>query len=109
MLCFCTRVAWVCLVCLRLYKEESSSPVSSITERRDMGLYEVPLSMSLLDFGMGTMLVPYAWYYVGIKSSFNMLVRNANARGPMCFRCQIFNLSGFSELLFLLCFISSWT
>ena len=26
----------------------------AITERRDMGLYEVPLSMSLLDFGMGT-------------------------------------------------------
>ena len=27
----------------------------AITERRDMGLYEVPLSMSLLGFGMGTM------------------------------------------------------
>ena len=26
-----------------------------ITERRDMGLYEVPLSMYLLGFGMGTM------------------------------------------------------
>ena len=25
---FCTRVAWVCLVCLRLCKEEGSSPVS---------------------------------------------------------------------------------
>ena len=50
---------WVCLVCLRLCKEEGSSPVSAITERRDMGLYEVPLSMSLLGFGMGTMLANF--------------------------------------------------
>ena len=53
---FCTRVAWVCLL---LCKEEGSSPVSAITERRDMGLYEVPLSMSLLGFGMGTMLANF--------------------------------------------------
>ena len=31
----------MCLVCLLLCKKESSSPVSAITERRDMGLYEV--------------------------------------------------------------------
>ena len=36
-------------------------------------------------------------------------VRNASPRGPMCFRCLIFNLSGPCELLFLLCFIASWT
>ena len=42
--------------------------VFAITERRDMGLYEVPLSMSLLGFEMGTL--PYVWYYVGVKSSF---------------------------------------
>ena len=53
---FCTRVAWVCLVCLLLCKEEGSSPVSAITDRRDMGLYEVPLSVSLLGFRIGTML-----------------------------------------------------
>ena len=56
---FCTRVAWVCLVCLLLCKEEGSSPVSAITERRDMGLYEVPLSVSLLGFGIRTMLVNF--------------------------------------------------
>ena len=56
---FCTRVAWVCLVCLLLGKEEGSSPVSAMTERRDMGLYEVPLSVSLLGFGMGTMLANF--------------------------------------------------
>ena len=49
----CTRVAWVCFVCLLL---EVSYSVSAITERRDMGLYEVPLSVSLLCFGIGTML-----------------------------------------------------
>ena len=55
MLCF-VPVVRGCVVCLRLCKEEGSSPVSAITERRDMGLYEVLLSMSLLGFGMGTML-----------------------------------------------------
>ena len=30
-------------------------------------------------------------------------------RTPMCFRCLIFSLSGPCELLFLLCFIVSWT
>ena len=44
-------VAWVCLVCLLLCKEDGSYPVSAIIERRDMGLYEVPLSTSLLGFG----------------------------------------------------------
>ena len=61
------------LVC----KEEGSFPVSSITERRDMGLYEVPLSMCLLGFGMGSMLANFhlMWYYVGVKSSFQQLAR----------------------------------
>ena len=57
------------------------SSVFAITERRDMGLYEVPLSVSLLGFGIG----------------------------PMCLRCLTFNSSGPCELLFLLCFIASWT
>ena len=35
------------LVCLLLCKEEGSSPVSAITERRYMGLYEVLLAVSL--------------------------------------------------------------
>ena len=33
-----------------------------------MGLYEVPLSMSLLGLRWGLLL--YVWYYVGVKSSF---------------------------------------
>ena len=56
---FCTRVALVSLVYLLLCKEDGSSPVSTITERSVMGLYEVPLSVSLLGFGMGTMLANF--------------------------------------------------
>ena len=108
---FCTHVASVCLVCLLLCREEGSSPVFAITERRDMGLYEVPLSVSLLGFGIGTMLANF--HVRGImfllRAVLNILVRNASPRGPMCFRCLIFNLSGPCELLFLLCCIASWT
>ena len=35
------------------------SSVFAIPEMRDMDLYEVPLSMSLLGFGMGTMLASF--------------------------------------------------
>ena len=35
------------------------SSVYTITERRDMGLYEVPLFVSLLGFGIGTMLANF--------------------------------------------------
>ena len=53
--------------------------------------------------------LPCVRYYVGVKAVLNILVRNASPRGPMCFRCLIFNLSGPCELLFLLCFIASLT
>ena len=76
-----------------------------------MGLYEVPMSMSLLGFAMGAMLanVHMCGIMLVLRAVFNMLVRNASPRGPMCFRCLMFNLSGPCELLFLLCFIASWT
>ena len=44
-----------------------------------------------------------------LRAVFNMLVRNASPRGPMCFRCLMFNFSGPCELLFLLCFIAPCT
>ena len=76
-----------------------------------MGLYEVALSMSLFGFGMGTMLANFhmCGIMLVLRAVFNMLVSNASPRGPMCFRCLMFNLSGPCELLFLLCFIASWT
>ena len=43
------------------------------------------------------------------RAVLNMLVRNANPRRLMCFSCRMFRLSGPCELLFLLCFIASWT
>ena len=60
MLCFVPVLhGCVWYVCCYVRKLEGSSPVSAITERRDMGLYGVPLSMSLFGFGMGTMLVNF--------------------------------------------------
>ena len=69
---FCNRVAWVCLVCLLLCKEEGSSPVS------------LPLSMSLLGLGMGIMLANFhmCGIMLVLRAVFNMLVRNAIPRGP---------------------------
>ena len=71
----------------------------------------MPLFMSLLGFGMGTMLANF--HMCGIMlvliTVFNMLVRNASPGGPMCFRCLMFMFSGPCELLFLLCCIASWT
>ena len=43
-----------------------------------------------------------------LRAVFNILVRNASPRGPMCLRCLMLSLSGHCELLFLLCFIASW-
>ena len=81
----------VCLVCLLLCKEEGSSPVSAITGKRDMGMCEVPLSTSLLDFGMGIMLANFhmSGIMLVLRAVFNMLVRNASPRGPMCIRYLI--------------------
>ena len=76
-----------------------------------MGLYDVPLSMSLLGLGMWTMLANFhmCGIMLVLRAVFNMLVSNASPRGPLCFRCLMFSLSGHCELLFLLCFIVSWT
>ena len=65
-----------------------------------MGLYEVPLSMPLLGFGMWTMLANF--HMCGImlllRAVFNMFVRNASPRWPMFLRCLVFRLSGHCEL-----------
>ena len=51
-----------------------------------MDLYGMPLSMSLLGFGMGTMLANFhmCGIMLVLRSDLNMLVRNASPRGPMC-------------------------
>ena len=52
-----------------------------------MGLNEVTLSMSLLGFGMGTMLANFhmCGIVLVLRAVFNILVRNTSPRGPMCF------------------------
>ena len=81
--------------------------MSAITEKRDMGLYQVSLSISLLGFGMGDYVSHF--HMCGImlllRVVLNILVRNASPRGHMCFRCLVLSLSGPCKLLFLLCFI----
>ena len=58
MLCFVPYMLHGCvLVCLLLCRLFSS--VFVITERKDMDLYEVPLSVSSLGFGIGPMLANF--------------------------------------------------
>ena len=85
MLCFVPVLRVFLLLCFLLCKKEGSSPVSVITERRCMDLYEVPLSMSLLGFGIGIMLANFhiCGIMLVLRAVFNMLVRNASPRGPM--------------------------
>ena len=76
-----------------------------------MGLYKVPLSMSLLGFGMGTMLANF--HMCGIMLLLRAILNHARVKyepeGHMCFRFMICSLSGPCELIFLLGFIASWT
>ena len=50
-----------------------------------MGLYDLPLSMSLLGFGMGTMLANFhmCGIMLVLRAVLNILVRNASPRGPI--------------------------
>ena len=75
--CVFTRVVWVCLL---LCKEEGSSPVSCKYLWEGYGLYEVPLSVYLLGFGMGTMLANFhmCGIMLVLRAVYNMLVRNAS-------------------------------
>ena len=66
---FCTRVAWVCLVCLLLYKEEGYSPVHLQLLRRGIYGAIVYVFVGFCD-GDYVNQLPYVWYYVVVKSSF---------------------------------------
>ena len=69
-------------------------------------MYEVPLSMYIFGFGLGTMLanLHMCGIMLALRAVINMFVRNTSQRGPMCFRCLMFSLSGPCELLFYTCF-----
>ena len=62
------------------------SSVFAITERRDMSLYEVTVSMYLPSYVIGTMLTNFQMYGIMLllRAVLNILVRNSSPRGPMC-------------------------
>ena len=112
MLCSAVLEKWLHLkpccveMCRMLFVMYGSSVFSSgfaITERSEMGLYDVHMFMSLFGFGIGMMFATFHVY--GMMLLFGdvlyMLVRYASPSGPMCLRCLMLTLSGPLELLFL--------
>ena len=87
------------LQCLCNYREEGYRPVCGALVCVIVGFWDRDCVSQL----------PCLRYYGVVKNSLSIFVRNASPRGPMYFRCLIFCLSGPCELLFLLCFIASWT
>ena len=65
-----------------------------------MGLYDVPMFMSLFGFGIGMM---FASFHGCCCLVMCCLMRYASPSGPMCLRCLMLTLSGPVELLF--CFV----
>ena len=109
---FCTRVAWACLVCLLLCREEGFSPVSLRLLRGGIwACIRFPCLYLFWGFWNRDYVsqLPCVRYYVLVRSSLNILVSNASPRGYMCFRWLIFTLSGPCALLFFICFFASWT
>ena len=51
-------------------------------------MYEMPLCMSLLGFGMGDYVshLPYVWYYVSVKSSFQHAREECESKKAYVFR-----------------------
>ena len=87
------------------------SSVFAITDRRDIGLYDVPMFMSLLGLGIGMMLANFhTWgILLSLSAALYMFVRYFSPSLPMCLRCFMLMLSGHVELLFLLLLIAALT
>ena len=89
-----------CLYVCYYVRKKALLQCFAIIDGWDMGQYEVHLSMSLLGFGMGTMLANF--HLCGImlllRAVLNMLMRD------VCFRCLMFSLSGPCEFLFFTLF-----
>ena len=80
----------MCLVCLLLCKEQVSSPVYAITERRDMGLYEVPYVFVGFWDGDYVSQLPYVRYYVVVKCRFKHAREECESKRAYVFRCLMF-------------------
>ena len=79
-----------CVQCVSvMYGRRIFSSVLAITERMDMGMYEVPLFMSVVGFGMGTMLANFhmCGIILMLRPVLNILVR------IYVYRCLMFNRS----------------
>ena len=80
-------VLFICLMS-KLLLYSAGSGVNRLQFLSGFSVNEVPLSMSLLGFVMGTMLANF--HVCGImlllRAGLNMLVWNASQRRPMCFR-----------------------
>ena len=84
-----------------MYGRITFSSVFAITDRRNIGLYDVPMLMSLLGLGIGILL--------SLSAALYMFVRYFSPFLPMCLRCFMLMLSGPVELLFLLFLIAALT
>ena len=92
-----------------IYGRITFSRVFTITDRRDIGLYDVPMLMSLLGLGTGMMLANFhtCGILLSLIAALYMFVRYFSPSLPMCLRWLM--LSGPVELLFLLLLIAAWT
>ena len=81
----------------------------TITDRRDIGLYDVHMLMSLLGLGTGMMLANFHTCGSVLSLSAALFVRYFSPNLPMCLRCFMLMLSGPVELLFLLLLIAALT
>ena len=105
MLCSAVIVEWrffkpccvlICCMLFVMYGRRLFSRILTMTDRSEIGLYEVPMFMFLLSFGMGIMFANFHIWGMMLY----MLLIYVSPRGPMCFRCLMLNLSGPVELLF---------
>ena len=94
-----------------IYGRITFSSVFAITDRRDIGLYNVPMLMFLLGLGTGMMLANFhtCSILLSLSSAVYMFVRYFSPSLPMCLGCFMLMLSGAVELLFLLLLIAAWT
>ena len=84
---------------------------SAVTDRRNIGLYDVPMLMSFLGLGTGMMLAHFhtCGILLSLSAALYMFVRYFSPSLPLCLRCFMLMLSGPVELLFLLLLIAAWT
>ena len=94
-----------------IYGRITISSVFAITDRRVIGLYDVPMLMSLLGLGTGMMLANFhsCDILLSLSAALHIFVRYFSPSLPMCLRCFMLMLSGHVELLFLLLLIAVWT